>query len=189
MYKNFFITGYPGSGKTTIFNDIVTNLKKNLSELPIYGFITKEIRKKGIRVGFSIENFYGEKGTLSHIDHKGGPRVGKYGVDLRDLEKVGINTLRNALRKPEAKIIAIDEIGKMELFHPEFLEILDRIIASDKMVLATISYKMTELLKKFKNRRDTCVFNLENAPKGSIEREELRKKILEIILKNYTSQK
>jgi nucleoside-triphosphatase THEP1 len=23
MYKNFFITGYPGSGKTTIFNDIV----------------------------------------------------------------------------------------------------------------------------------------------------------------------
>ena len=65
MYKNFFITGYPGSGKTTIFNDIVTNLKKNLSELPVYGFITKEIRKKGIRVGFSIENFYGERGTLS----------------------------------------------------------------------------------------------------------------------------
>jgi len=23
MYKNFFITGYLGSGKTTIFNDIV----------------------------------------------------------------------------------------------------------------------------------------------------------------------
>lgn len=89
MYKNFFITGYPGSGKTTIFNDIVTTLKKNLSELPVYGFITKEIRKKGIRVGFSIENFYGEKGTLSHIDHKDGPRVGKYGVDLRDLKKGG----------------------------------------------------------------------------------------------------
>jgi len=102
---------------------------------------------------------------------------------------VGINTLRNALRKPEAKIIAIDEIGKMELFHPEFLEILDRIITSDKMVLATISYKMTELLTKFKNRRDTCVFNLENAPKDSIEREELKEKILKIILKNYITQK
>lgn len=101
---------------------------------------------------------------------------------------MGINTLRNALRKPEAKIIAIDEIGKMELFHPEFLEILDRIITSDKMVLATISYKMTELLTKFKNRRDTCVFNLENTPKDSIEREELKEKILKIILKNYIPQ-
>ena len=79
---------------------------------------------------------------------------------------MGINTLRNALRKPEAKIIAIDEIGKMELFHPEFLEILDRIIASDKIVLVTIFYKMTELLTKFKNRRDTCVFNLENGPRN-----------------------
>jgi nucleoside-triphosphatase len=189
MYKKFFITGYPGSGKTTIFNDIVTKLKKNLSELSIYGFITKEVRRKGIRVGFSIENFHDEKGILSHIDYKNGPRVGKYGVDLQDLEKVGINTLLNALRKPKAKIIAIDEIGKMELFHPEFLKILDRIIASDKIMIATISYKMTELLTKFKNRRDTCVFNLENAPKDSIEREELKEKILKIILKNYIPQK
>jgi len=130
-----------------------------------------------------------KEGLFHHIDHKDGPRVEKYGVDLRDLEKVGINTLRNALRKPEAKIIAIDEIGKMELFHPEFLEILDRIIASDKMVLATISYKMTELLTKFKNRRYTCVFNLENVPKDSMEREELKEKIVEIILKNYIPQK
>ncbi len=185
MYKKFFITGYPGSGKTTIFNDIVTSLKKSLSKLTIYGFITKEIRIKGIRVGFSIENFRGEKGTLSHIDYKNGPRVGKYGVDLQDIEKVGINTLRDALRKPEAKIIAIDEIGRMELFHPEFLKILDRIIASDKMMLATISYKMTELLTKFKNRRDTCIFNLENVPKDNIEREKLKEKILKIIFKNY----
>ena len=55
MHKNFFITGYPGSGKTTIFNNIVTYLKENIPDLHLYGFITREIREEGRRIGFSIE--------------------------------------------------------------------------------------------------------------------------------------
>jgi len=45
MYKNFFITGYPGSGKTTIFNDIVTNLKKT-SPNYLYMDLSPERSKK-----------------------------------------------------------------------------------------------------------------------------------------------
>ena len=48
VYKNFFITGYPGSGKTTIFNNIVTDLKKNISDLRIYGFITRDQYSKAM---------------------------------------------------------------------------------------------------------------------------------------------
>ncbi|MBA7647058.1 hypothetical protein ES703_54827 [subsurface metagenome] len=94
-----------------------------------------------------------------------------------------MNTLHHALRDSYIKIIAIDEIGKMELFHPDFLKILDRIIDSDKIVLATISYKMTGLLAKFGNRSDTLIFNLENSPKDTRKRKDLKEKILKSILK------
>ena len=183
MYKNFFITGYPDSGKTTIFNNIVTDLKENIPDLHLYGFITREIREEGSRVGFSIENYDGKKGILSHIYYKEGPKVGKYRVNLRDFENVGMNTLHHALRDSGIKIIVIDEIGKMELFHPDFLKIIERIINSENILLATISYKITELLAKFGNRSDTLIFNLENAPKDTRKRKELKEKILKSILK------
>jgi nucleoside-triphosphatase THEP1 len=41
--KNIFITGYPGSGKTTLFNEIINGIKKIKPDIVIYGFITKEI--------------------------------------------------------------------------------------------------------------------------------------------------
>ncbi|GAG63420.1 unnamed protein product, partial [marine sediment metagenome] len=66
---------------------------------------------------------------------------------------------------------------------PDFLKILDRIIDSDKILLATVSYKMKELLAKFGNRSDTLIFNLENAPKDTSERKDLKEKILKSILK------
>jgi nucleoside-triphosphatase len=81
-YKNVFIAGSPGSGKTTLFNEIVNDIKKFKPNLTIYGFITKEIRDKGDRVGFSIENFKKERGILAHIDFKNVPTVGKYGINL-----------------------------------------------------------------------------------------------------------
>ncbi|MBU4450368.1 MAG: nucleoside-triphosphatase, partial [Actinobacteria bacterium] len=92
-YKNVFITGSPGSGKTTLFNEIVNGIKKIKPDLIVYGFITKEIREKGDRVGFSIENFKNERGILAHIDFKNGPKVGKYGINLKDFENIGIKTL------------------------------------------------------------------------------------------------
>ena len=50
MFKNFFITGYPGSGKTTIFSNIIGDIKHRIPHIGISGFITREIREKGFRV-------------------------------------------------------------------------------------------------------------------------------------------
>jgi nucleoside-triphosphatase THEP1 len=45
--KNVFITGYPGSGKTTLFNEIINDIKKIKPDIIIYRFTAKEIRDKG----------------------------------------------------------------------------------------------------------------------------------------------
>jgi nucleoside-triphosphatase len=149
-YKNIFITGSPRSGKTTLFNEIVSDIKKIKPNLIIYGFITKEIREKGYRVGFSIENFKKEKGILAHIDFKNGPTIGKYGVNLKDFENIGIRTLIESLSNNKIDLVAIDEIGRMEMYHPDFLKIVNKIINSSKALIATISYKISMPTKSFK---------------------------------------
>ena len=74
------IEARPGAGKSTAV--------RRLGELlggrgvAVGGFVTEEIRDGGRRVGFSIETFGGEHGTLAHVHRPGAPRVGKYGVDL-----------------------------------------------------------------------------------------------------------
>lgn len=181
--KNILITGNPGSGKTTLFNDIIKSIKF-IKSCNMSGFITREIRQKGTRVGFSIENYEGKKGILAHIDNKEGPRVGKYRVNLSDLENIGIKTLKDCLVNPRVNLAAIDEIGKMEMFHPDFLILIDKIINSSKVLLATIAYRNKELLHKLKNRNDAYILDLTPIPKDSIERKKSTQFITELVKKN-----
>ena len=72
MKINVLITGLPGCGKTTLIEKIASMIKA-----PVAGFITREIRERGNRVGFSVETFDGKKGILAHISREGQFRVGK----------------------------------------------------------------------------------------------------------------
>ena len=106
--KNILITGLPGSGKTTLVEKIVRQL-----DVPVAGFITREIRERGNRLGFSIDTFDGQSGVLAHVDFKSGYRVGRYGVQIETIDKIAVTSLN-----PSATdvLIVIDEIGKMVLF-------------------------------------------------------------------------
>jgi nucleoside-triphosphatase THEP1 len=37
----------------------------------------------------------GEAGTLAQVGHRGGPRVGRYGVDLEAFERIALPTLKH----------------------------------------------------------------------------------------------
>ena len=146
--SNILLEGEPGVGKTTL----LCHIAEGISHLGIGGFYTQEIREKGRRVGFRIETFSGESGILSHTKSKTGPRVGKYGVDVPRFERIGVEGLKRALSG--ARVILIDEIGKMELFSKRFKEVVHECLDSEKVVLATVMSHSHPFVNGLKSRSD-----------------------------------
>jgi len=123
--ERIVITGRPGVGKTTLIERVVSKLS-----LPVGGMITKEIRKCGHRVGFSvIDVATGQEGILAHIHQQSGPKIGHYRVNLHDLEQIGIAAIDRALAA--GTLVVIDELGPMELTSREFIPAVERVIESD----------------------------------------------------------
>lgn len=142
------IEARPGAGKTTALQRVATLLRE--SEQSIAGFLTEEIRNHGRRVGFAIEDLAsGERTTLAHVELPGPPRVGRYGVDLDQLERLAVPALR-----VDADAILIDELGKMELaseaLRTEVLAVLDR----RTPVAATVHAFRHPFTDALKERRD-----------------------------------
>jgi len=55
----------------------------------------------------------GQQGILAHIDIRSHIRVGRYGVYIRDIEKIAVPSMRP---ENDNVILVVDEIGKMECF-------------------------------------------------------------------------
>ncbi len=122
------------------------------------GFWSQEIRIGGRRTGFAIKTFLGENGILAHVDMTNGPRVGRYTVNIDDIESIALPALDRAF--DENKIIVIDEIAKMELLSMPIREGLLQALDSDCPLLGTISLKGTGFIKQVKQRDDVELFKI-----------------------------
>ncbi|PVU67989.1 nucleoside triphosphatase [Sulfolobus sp. SCGC AB-777_G05] len=128
-----YITGKPGVGKTTLLNTVVNKLREK--GIKITGFYCPEVREGRSRVGFKIKSFTSEtEDWLARIDIKSEVKIGKYYVTLRKetVEKLESEIFDNP------KLIAIDEIGPMELSVPTLKELIYKVINSQYPVLAVI---------------------------------------------------
>ena len=112
----------------------------------------------GIRVGFEIKNIYtGERGILAHINQSDGPMLGKYRVNLNSLSEIGAFSIDSALES--ADLIAVDEVGPMELYSNSFKVALKRAVESKKLMLCTIHAKTRDpLIDYIKSRKDAALF-------------------------------
>jgi len=169
--KNILICGPPGVGKTTLIKKILENLN-----LKAGGFYTGEIKENGNRVGFKIISLDNLAGILAHVRIKGTKRVGRYGVNIYDLENVGVKSLGRALENDD--LIIIDEIGKMEIFSDKFKEKVLDCLNSEKFVLATIGIGGDKFISQIKERNDVIIFKMSRE-----NRDELMDKILPLILR------
>lgn len=126
------ITGNPGVGKTTL-------VLRVLGEVPLRcgGMITQEIRKLGRRIGFCIRDLgTGQEGILAHLHLDTGPRLGRYRINLKDLEEIGAAAIERALQ--EAELVVVDEVGPMELHSPRFIRAVENALNSNKHLLVTV---------------------------------------------------
>ncbi len=141
-----FITGLPGSGKSTILIKVLNFLKgKNFK---IGGIISPEIREKGERIGFEVVDIFSNKRKVfASIYFKSNYKVGKYFVDINAFEEIAINALEFAFENCD--IIAIDEIGKMELLSKRFREFVYKIINSNKHLIAVVHRNYINEFEKF----------------------------------------
>ena len=110
------------------------------------GVLAREVRRDGKRVGFELLDLAtGDVGNLASIDGEG-PRLGRYRVNLRDLENIGAKAVERAAR--EADLVVIDEVGPMELFSESFAEAVKTALESDKPMLAVVQAKSQHPLAK-----------------------------------------
>ena len=133
----------PGVGKTTVARRVLDLVRQD--GVTVAGFTTVELCEARQRVGFAIETVDGARAVLAHVDLHGPPRVGKYGVDVVAFERLAVP----ALAVP-ARIVVIDELGKMELASAAFRETVRDLFTRPVDVVATVlafAHPVTDELK------------------------------------------
>ena len=142
MGRALLLTGRPGVGKTTRMgtSDVIQAVAEALGDRA-GGFYTEEIRGTGKRTGFRLVTLDGQEAVMSHVNLRGQgrPRVGRYGVDVGAIERVGVAALRQAMQ--ERRIVVVDEIGKMELFCGPFKDVVLQAVGGPYTVIATAMAK------------------------------------------------
>ncbi len=162
------LTGLPGCGKTTVVQKVVAGFPGKAA-----GFYTREVRRAGMRVAFEIVTLDGKTALLSHVDFPGPPQVGRYGVNLENLHRVGLPVLDPA---PGVDLIVVDEVGKMECFSPEFVAALERLWASPVPLLLAVSLKGGGYMRQLREKPDKILFTV--TPEN---RDELPERILSLL--------
>jgi nucleoside-triphosphatase len=147
--KNILLTGPPRCGKSTLIEKVVNRIDR-----PLTGFYTREIREKGTRTGFSIVTLDGRDGILAHVKLKSPVRVGKYRVNLHDLDQIAVPSMMPS--NPD-EVVVIDEIGKMECCSELFRETLVRTLDAPQRVIGTIALRGGAFIRSIKSREDVQI--------------------------------
>ena len=152
MKNNILITGPPRCGKSTLIQKVVNRIQR-----PVTGFFTPEIKEEARRVGFSIDTLDGRQGILAHENIKSQVRVGRYGVNLKDIDSIAAPAMIPATRE---EIVVIDEIGKMECFSQLFRETLIRVLNLPNCVIGSIAQRGALFIQSIKERDDVMVVGI-----------------------------
>lgn len=152
---HIYITGLPGSGKSTLCQRIIEKLKLSPS-----GYLTREKMEDGIRVGFDLYPVIcGEIGVgtpVARFQEEGKPLVFQETFTLQ-----GTAALKSAL-KDQCDLILLDEIGRFEKGNERFEEAV-RLVLDQKSVPVLTVLKKEDLpfIKEIWGRDDGLHLDLD----------------------------
>jgi nucleoside-triphosphatase len=158
LKRVLLLTGASGVGKTTVMSKTVEALEAH--GFSVGGMISREVREGNLRIGFEIIDLTkSTHGWLAHVNQRSGPQVGKYHVNLHDLEAIGAEAIKEAIEK--CAIVAIDEIGPMELYSQKFKQTVKQALQSEKLVIAVVHAKAKDaLIEEVKQREDSEILTV-----------------------------
>jgi nucleoside-triphosphatase len=172
-----FLTGEPGCGKTTVIRKIHEMLTAR--GMKAAGIASGEIREHGTRVGFTLEDLSShETGILAHVALKEGPALGKYHVNLNDIERIAVAAIKCAIAR--ADVIIVDEVGPMELNSRQFVLAIQSALIAPKHFVGTIHKRASHpLIAEIKSTPTYQILevtsnNRDALPRAIIERIESR---------------
>jgi len=131
-----------------------------------YGFYTEEIREKGSRRGFRIVTLRGESGLLAHVNLGHGPRLGRYEVNMDDLDSIGASSLLRGI--DSGGVLIVDEIGGMELLSKRFRETVQRALDSGIDMVATIRERADPFCDSIKSRSDVTLIRMDRENRDQV---------------------
>ncbi|WWQ61542.1 NTPase [Sulfolobus tengchongensis] len=137
-----FITGNPGVGKTTILLFLVKELTNR--SYKVAGFYCPEVREQGRRVGFQIVDIStNERDWLAKENEPGRIKIGKYTLLEENAKRIANITLSSISK---ADVLAIDEIGPMELKIRSVRDLIEIMLNSEKPLISVVhrSQKLLE---------------------------------------------
>jgi len=146
---NLLLTGRPGIGKTTA----IMRTLELLEGYAVTGFYTRELRGRRGRLGFEAVTLNGRRQTLAHVEFRGRHRVSRYGVDVAGFETEIVPAI-DPLLHPDADLIVVDEIGKMECFSARFQEAVLRALGGEVPVLGTVGLGGHPFIRQVRARDD-----------------------------------
>jgi nucleoside-triphosphatase len=152
---------------------VVEGLKINCYN--VGGMISREVRSRGERVGFEVLDLSsGKRGWLAHVNQPSGPRIGKYSVNLNDLDNVGAEAIVRGVEGSD--IVCVDEIGPMELFSEKFREAVRRAVQSEKLLIGIVHWRARDrLIDEVKAREDTEIIVVTNENRSKLHEYVLEK--------------
>ena len=114
-----------------------------------------------------------ESGILAHVGLEAGPRVGRYRVNLSDIQRVGVTAIRRAIA--EADVVIVDELGPMELHSLPFVKSVEMALECQKHVVGTIHKRASHSLVTAVRSNTACqiievtIANREQMPNTILE--------------------
>ena len=138
MANNWFLTGQPGVGKSTIIYQLANQLEAE--GLRPGGLVSPEIRDSGSRAGFHVRDLLtGRTEVMAHKQGESPMRVGQYKVMAHNIDAICSEAFPYAFQ--QADVILVDEIGPMELYSQGFKHFVKQAVEQPVPLLAAIHQK------------------------------------------------